>query len=174
MELFLERPDPARLRVVNDLDEPVTGLETSVRFLMSTSAAGGSGAMWSRDQQLMDAGGRFELPFPADAVRRIRIRAEGHLPLDTSWPLVGGKPAVEPTFQMIACSPVGVLVQDESGFAVSGARVEAWPRGQTLSDAGSARMLRTSRCNGRGRATLELDREVADWVVRARGRPPAR
>jgi len=168
VELFLERPDPALLRVVNDLDEPVTGLEASVRFLMSTSAAGGSGAMWSRDQQLMDAGGRFELPFPADAVRRIRIRAEGHLPLDTSWPLVGGKPAVEPTFQMIACSPVGVLVQDESGFAVSGARVEAWPRGQTMGDAGSARTLRTSRCNGRGRTTLELDRGVADWVVRAR------
>lgn len=168
VELLLERPEPALLRVVNDLDEPVTGVEASVRFLISTSAAGGSGAMWSRDQRLTDAGGRYELPFPADAVRRIRIRAEGHLPLDTSWPLVGGEPAVEPTFQMIACSPLGVLVQDESGFAVPGARVEAWPRGQIPGEAGSARTLRTSRCSGRGRTTLELDRGVADWVVRAR------
>lgn len=168
VELHLERPAPALLRVVNDLDEPVPGVEASVRFLVSTSAAGGSGAMWSRDQLLLDPGGRFELPFPANAVRRIRLDAEGHLPLDTSWPLVGGEPAAGPTFQLIACSPVEVLVQNDSGFAVSGARVEAWPRGQTSGDAGAARMLRAARCNGRGRTTLELDRGVADWVVRAR------
>ncbi len=168
VELSLERPDPALLRVVNDLDEPVPGVEASVRFLVSTAAAGGSGAMWSRDQLLLDPGGRFELPIPANAVRRVRLNAEGHLPLDTSWPLIGGEPAAEPTFQMIACSPVEILVQNESGFAVPGARVEAWPRGQTSGDAGAARMLRAARCNGRGRTKLELDRGVADWVVRAR------
>lgn len=168
VELSLERPEPAVLRVVNDLDEPVTGVDVSVRFLMGGASAGGSAAMWSRDQSLFDDGGRFELPFPAESVRRIRLSAEGHLPLDTSWPLIGGVPAVEPTLQMIACAPVELLVHDEFGFAVSGARVEAWPRGQTAENALAARMLRSVRCNGRGRASLELDRGVLDWVVRAR------
>ncbi len=168
VELALERPKMAVLRVVNDLDEPVSAVEISARILLSASAGGGSAAMWSRGQEYEDAGGRFETEFPADAVRRVRISAEGHLPLHTSWPMVGGAPALEPTLQLVACSAIELLIHDDYGFAVKGAGVEAWPDGLSAKEAGSGRLLRTTRSNGRGRATLELDRAVEDWIVQAR------
>ncbi len=168
IELELTRPDLAVLRVVNDLDEPVSAVEISARLVLTGSAEGGVGAMWSRAQQYQDAAGRFETGFPADAIRRVRLSAEGHLPLHTSWPMVGGAPAPEPTLQMVACSPLELLVLDEYRFAVKGARIEAWPDDLSAKDAGSRRLLRTARCDGRGRATLELDRAVGDWIVRAR------
>jgi|GEM_PF-3435639 len=168
VELMLERPEPAVLRVVNDLDEPVTEVNISARMVLAVPGGGGSGAMWSRAEPYQDDAGRFETRFPSDAVRRVRLSAEGHLPLTTSWPTVGGAPAVEPTLQLVACSSIELLTRDQFGFAVKGARIEAWPDGLPAGEARSGRLLRTARSDGRGRATLELDRAVGDWVVQAR------
>lgn len=164
----LELPDPATFRVVNDLDEPVPAIEARLRFLISDSRGGGAGAAWTSATELVDDAGRFVTAVPAGAVRRIRLASDGHLDLDTSWPLAGGAPVAEPTFQMVACESLSLLIQDEYGFAVKGARVDAWPAEQSLDEARSDRMLRSTRSSRRGRGALDLDRAVDDWVVVAR------
>ncbi|MDG1049706.1 MAG: carboxypeptidase-like regulatory domain-containing protein [Planctomycetota bacterium] len=165
--VHLERPEPAAFRIVNDLGEPVCAIDAQLRFLLSRAPGAGGGAAWSSKEAYEDTAGRFEVPVSADAVRRIRVSSPGHLSIDTSWPVVGGFPAIEPTFQMIASAPIEVLVHDEEGFAVKGARVSAWPARQSMAEAKAGGMLRSVRCSRRGRGALELDRAVQEWAVRA-------
>lgn len=158
----LARPVRAAFRVVDDLGEPVEAVEARVRFAL------GAAATWSASEELVASDGRFECGAAATAVRRIRLAAEGHLPMETSWPVVGGVPAPEPVFTLVACTPLEVLVHDERGLAVRGARVEAWPASAGPEEARKARTLRAERVDRRGRGELQLDRRVGDWMVRAR------
>ena len=58
-------------------------VEARVRFAL------GAAATWSASEELVASDGRFECGAAATAVRRIRLAAEGHLPMETSWPVVG-------------------------------------------------------------------------------------
>ena len=140
----------AAFRVVDDLGEPVEAVEARVRFAL------GAAATWSASEELVASDGRFECGAAATAVRRIRLAAEGHLPMETSWPVVGGVPAPEPVFTLVACTPLEVLVHDERGLAVRGARVEAWPASAGPEEARKARTLRAERVD---RVDVEEERE---------------
>ncbi|MEM1449886.1 MAG: hypothetical protein AAGI22_12285 [Planctomycetota bacterium] len=161
VEVALGPIEPATFRVADSDGRPVHAIDVSVRWAL------GPAGLWSpwKDEQSPD--GAFQVEVDRQQVRRIRVRAEGFLPLDVSWPETEGVRAVQPTFTMTPALGLDVEVADANGLMVRGAWIVAMPSeyDDDPSSRTARRARRGSRTDSLGLASLVLDRE-GPWTLR--------
>ncbi|MEM9799714.1 MAG: carboxypeptidase-like regulatory domain-containing protein [Planctomycetota bacterium] len=161
IEVELAPLEPVVFRVTDVDGSAVDRVRVAFRWALGKAAA------WATWEDLVAREGTFRAPIDAAGVRRVRLRADGFLPLDVPWPkdVQEGEP---PVFVLQPSYALDVFVRDESGLAIEGARAIA-----ALADNGPSQgrkaPRRSARTDAFGRVRIEVDR-VGSWSVEAHQR----